>query len=59
MSLREWHVARLAKYVKYAKWHKEIIKLTDFRAVVSVLPCSPTNKGKKYLCGCTEKANRK
>ena len=32
--------------------------MVDFRAVVSVLPCSPTNKGKKNLCGCAEKANR-
>ena len=32
--------------------------MADFRAVVSVLPCSPTNKGKKNLCGCAEKANR-
>ena len=32
--------------------------MADFRAVVSVLPCSPTNKGKKNLCGCVEKANR-
>ena len=31
--------------------------MADFRAVVSVLPCSPTNKGKKNLCGCAEKAN--
>ena len=26
--------------------------MADFRAVVSVLPCSPTNKGKKNLCDC-------
>ena len=63
MSLRNgmWHGLRndiIMRNVKYAKWHKEIIKLTDFRAVVSVLPCNPTNKGKKNLCGCTEKANR-
>ena len=32
--------------------------MADFRAVVSVLPCSPTNKSKKNLCGCAEKANR-
>ena len=32
--------------------------MTDFRAVVPVLPCSPTNKGKKNLCGCAEEANR-
>ena len=31
--------------------------MADFRDVVSVLPCSPTNKGKKNLCGCAEKAN--
>ena len=30
--------------------------MADFRAVV--LPCSPTNKGKKNLCGCAEKASR-
>ena len=30
--------------------------MADFRDVVSVLPCSPTNKGKKNLCA--EKANR-
>ena len=29
----------------------------DFRAVVSKLPCRPTNKGKNH-CGCAEKANR-
>ena len=63
MSLRNgmWHGLRndiIMRNVKYAKWNKEIIKLTDFRAVVSVLPCSPTNKGKKNLCGCTEKDNR-
>ena len=63
MSLRNgmWHGLRndiIMRNVKYAKWHKEIIKLTDLRAVVSVLPCSPTNKGKKNLCGCAEKANR-
>ena len=28
--------------------------MADFRDVVSVLPCSPTNKGKKNLCGWTE-----
>ena len=32
--------------------------MADFRAIVSVLPWSPTNKGKKNLCGCAEKANR-
>ena len=32
--------------------------MADFRAVAPVLPCSPTNKGKKNLCGCAEKANR-
>ena len=32
--------------------------MADFRAVVSMLPCSPTNKGKKNLCGCAEKVNR-
>ena len=32
--------------------------MADFRDVVSVLPCGPTNKGKKNLCGCEEKANR-
>ena len=32
--------------------------MADFRAVVSVLPCSLTNKSKKNLCGCAEKANR-
>ena len=32
--------------------------IADFRAVVSVLPCSPTNIGKQNLCGCAEKANR-
>ena len=32
--------------------------MADFRAVVSVLPCSPTNKGKANVCGCAEKANR-
>ena len=32
--------------------------MADFRAAVSVLPCSPTNKGKKNLCRCAEKANR-
>ena len=63
MSLRNgmWHGLRndiIMQNVTYAKLHKERIKLTDFRAVVSVLPCSPTNKGKKNLCGCTEKANR-
>ena len=31
--------------------------MADFRAVVSVLPCSPTNKGKKNLFGCAEKSN--
>ena len=30
--------------------------MADFRAVVLVLPCSPTNKAKKNLCGCAEKA---
>ena len=32
--------------------------MANFRAVVSVLPCRPTNKGKKNLCGCAEKANQ-
>ena len=32
--------------------------MADNRDVESVLPCSPTNKGKKNLCGCAEKANR-
>ena len=32
--------------------------MADFRAVVLVLPCSPTNKGKNNLCGSSEKANR-
>ena len=32
--------------------------MADFRAVVFVLPCSPTNKGKNNLCGSSEKANR-
>ena len=32
--------------------------MDDFRHIVSVLPRSPTNKGKKNLCGCAEKANR-
>ena len=63
MSLRNgmWYGLRndiIMRNVKYAKWHEEIIKLFDFRAVVSVLPCSPTNKGKKNRFGCTEKANR-
>ena len=31
----------------------------DFRDVVSVLPCSPTNKGKYNLFGCTKKADRR
>ena len=31
--------------------------MADFRAVKSVLPCSPTNKGKKNLFGCAEKSN--
>ena len=31
--------------------------MADFRAVVSVLSFSPTNKGKN-LCGCVKKANR-
>ena len=31
--------------------------MADFLAVVSVLPCSPTNKSKKNLWGCAEKAN--
>ena len=31
--------------------------MADFRDVVSVLPCNPTNKSKKNLCGCAEKAN--
>ena len=35
-----------------------ISSTADFRAVVSVLPCSPTNKGMKNLLGCVEKANR-
>ena len=32
--------------------------MADFRDVVSVMSYSPTNKGKKNLCGCAEKANR-
>ena len=32
--------------------------MADFRAVVLVLPCSPSNQGKKNSCGCAEKANR-
>ena len=32
--------------------------MADRRDVVSVMSCSPTNKGKKNLCGCAEKANR-
>ena len=32
--------------------------MADFRAVVWVLLCSATNKGKTNLCGCAEKANR-
>ena len=32
--------------------------MADFRAVVSALPCSPTNKGKKNSCGSAVKANR-
>ena len=32
--------------------------MADFRDAVSVLPCSPTNKGKKTLCGYAEKAKR-
>ena len=39
-------------------FQKIFSSMADFRAVVSVLPCSPTNKGKKNLCGCAEKANR-
>ena len=35
-----------------------ISSMADFRAVVSVLPCSPTNKSKKNLLGCVEKVNR-
>ena len=63
MSLRNgmWHGLRndmIMRNVKYGKWHKKSIKLTDVHAVVSVLPCSPTKKGNKNLCGCTEKANR-
>ena len=30
--------------------------MADFRHVVSVLPCSPTNKDKKNLSSCAEKA---
>ena len=29
--------------------------MADFRAIVSVLPCSLTNKGKKNLLGCVER----
>ena len=29
--------------------------MADFRDVVSVLPFSPTNKGKKNLCGFAKK----
>ena len=29
--------------------------MADFRAVVSVLPCSSTNKGKKNLCQAVRK----
>ena len=29
--------------------------MADFRDVVSVLPFSPTNEGKKNLCGCAKK----
>ena len=32
--------------------------MADFRDVVSVLPCSPTKKGKYNLCGCTKQVNR-
>ena len=32
--------------------------MADFRAVVSVLPCSPTTKGKKNLWSSAENANR-
>ena len=32
--------------------------MADFRAVVWVLPCSSTNKGRKNLFGCAEKSNR-
>ena len=32
--------------------------MVDFRDVVAVLPCNPTNKRRKNLCGCAEKANR-
>ena len=32
--------------------------MVHFRAVVSVLPCSATNKGKQNLSVCAEKANR-
>ena len=31
--------------------------MANFHAVVSVLPCSPANKGKKNLCGYTKRAN--
>ena len=29
--------------------------MTDFRDIESVLPCNPTNNGKKNLCGCVKK----
>ena len=29
--------------------------MADFLDVVSVLPCSATNKDKKNLCGCAKK----
>ena len=32
--------------------------MAESRDVVSVLPCSPTDKGKCNLCGCAKKANR-
>ena len=32
--------------------------MAHFRNVVSVLPCSPTDTGKKNLWGCAEKINR-
>ena len=39
-------------------FQKIFSSIADFRAVVSVLPCSLTSKGKKNLCGWAEKANR-
>ena len=29
--------------------------VANFRDVESVLPCNPTNNGKKNLCGCAKK----